>query len=141
MKARCNSCGSDCESFTSASIICKRCNPSADVVVMSSGTECDTTVLLFAKRLRERGVKVLSDTRPVKLKKKLQDCNKSAAYYSIIIGSYEMLIGCVQIKDMDDGVQISGTTDYAINLMEYMCGTNWFSMQKIQPQRIITIGP
>lgn len=116
--------------------------PAADVTVMSATDDCAATTLVFAKRLRQRGVSSVCDTRNVKLKKKLEASSKMRCYYSVIIGTSEQARGCVQIKDMDTGIQVEGSVEYALNVLEYMLTlthTYWTPQKQIQPDKIIII--
>jgi|ERR1700722_663828 len=128
-----------------AAIVCRRCDPISDAVVVSTSDECSSAALVFARELRRRGIRTECDTRNAKLKKKLELASKCGAYYVIVFGEDEIARGTCQVKDLDakpsdPNKQLELSTGAAVCLLEYMLVPGGKVSGRIEPQQIIEIG-
>lgn len=83
-----------------------RDEPVAAVFFAPMTAEAESDALVLARDVRRYGVSAVVDGRNIRLKKKFQRASDLGSFFIIVIGDGEVAKGSVQVKDLDEHVQI-----------------------------------
>ena len=64
------------------------------------------TALVLARDIRQYGVSCVVDSRPCRVKRKVETANKSRAYLTVVIGPSDIESGTLRVRDMDASTEI-----------------------------------
>jgi histidyl-tRNA synthetase len=98
-------------------------DPTVSVVIIPfDNLECKQEAIVLAAQIRQYQIPTIVDARPIKLKLKLRHAANLKTFYSIIIGQEEIANKSCQIKDMDEGKQL---TISLANAAKYIADDYW----------------
>ena len=91
---------------------------SLDIYFVCVGEKALPSVLEISKKLREIGLKVISDTLRRSIKSQLREANKLEAKYALMIGENEIKDNNLILKDLSKGIQKTILQSEVINFFE-----------------------